>query len=134
MSYSFHAMMLMKRKRVIENEGEEQAEGEPPLCELCGFSRPPALGAPSLVPRALPSQRAEGASRDSDRWLGGKAGGGCENKAGIRLGGIRRPCRGAQLPEHPMARPLDHPIPPAPVTHFPVSVIGRVRWEGEPDY
>ena len=36
-----------------------------------------------------------------------------------------------QSPDRSMAQCPDLPIPPAPVTHFPISVIARARWENE---
>ncbi len=43
---------------------------------------------------------------------------------------LKRPI--APSPKRSIAPSHDLPIPPAPVTHFPVSVIGRVRWQDEP--
>jgi hypothetical protein len=47
------------------------------------------------------SERAEGAAKNSERWLGGKTGDRCEKEPGNRLGGIRRPGGGAQWTGQP---------------------------------
>jgi hypothetical protein len=105
---------------------------------------PPALGAPSLVPRAPRSPRRR--LRELRETV-------TDGSAEKQVAGARKsrdigweesvfPAGGAQLTDQPTTRwadeplpqSLHHPIPSAPVTHFPVSDIGGDEPEDEANW
>jgi hypothetical protein len=68
-----------------------------------------------------------GGGRESRFGVGPRGVGHFRTVATTQDRGLVGPGGSAQSPDHLMARPLDHPIHPAPATHFPTSLSAEVQ-------